>query len=414
MIIDFDRDSLYLEVSTTPISTLAKKYGLSDVGLRKVCIRLDIPLPGRGHWQKLAAGKSSTMPPLPPAKGLTRVQCSPIEAVLTPAPAKAEWLEARLSFEKDPLNQITVSATLDVPSDLVKEAKKAAALQISQIQQGRKDEIARDKHPGGWRMPENSMYMHWWDYSRRGCFDLTGGVLPTRVSMQSVDRALRIWDAIVKTAEARGLALNIEANRLQLSAHGQTVEMRMAERIARVVGPTKGRSAVDVMMNSHITMQPTGELRIFFGEKKFSDTRVAALDDQLNAVFAYVFKSLNRERIRELERIEQRRVSEERSARLAARVEEAKERARLVAEERDRESGLEAEAAAWRRAQELRTYTAAVSAATPLPAPAHIREWIDWANSVASRIDPLPGRVAVVGAAAPAVLATPRTKKAES
>jgi hypothetical protein len=161
-------------------------------------------------------------------------------------------------------------------------------------------------------------------------------------------------------------------------------------------------------------MVPTGELRVFIGEKKFTDGPGGSLDDQLNNIFSFVFKSLNREGIRRLEAIEQRRVDEERGARLAARVEEAKQRAKLAAEEREREAGLEAEAAAWRRAQEIRAYAAAVSAATPLPAPAHICGWIDWANSVASRIDPLPGRVAVVGAAAPAVVATPRTKEAES
>jgi hypothetical protein len=407
MVIDFDRDSLYLEVSTTPISALAKKYGLSDVGLRKVCIRLDIPLPGRGHWQKLAAGKTSTMPPLPPAKGLTRVQCNPIEAVLIPAPAKAEWLDARLSFEKDPVNRIGVGPTLDAPTALVRQTRKVAEKHIAQIERSRIMYLARGKNSDTWLAPRLPTLPAWSFYRRKGYLELSGENLPMRVSVESVDRALRIWDAIVKAAEARGLALNIEANRLQLSAHGQTVEMRMAERVARVVGPTKGRSAVDVMMNSHITMQPTGELRIFFGEKKFSDSRVAALDGQLNTVFAYVFKSLNRERIRELERIEQRRVSEERSARLAARVEEAKERARLAAEEREREAGLEAEAAAWRRAQEIRSYTAAVFAAAPAPTPAHIREWIDWANSVASRIDPLTTRVAMVDASVPSIFPGP-------
>jgi len=45
----WDRDSLYEEVWATPMATLAKKYGISDVGLAKVCRKLSIPLPGRGH-----------------------------------------------------------------------------------------------------------------------------------------------------------------------------------------------------------------------------------------------------------------------------------------------------------------------------------------------------------------------------
>lgn len=41
----WDRDSLYEEVWATPMAKLAKKYGISDVGLAKVCRKLAIPLP---------------------------------------------------------------------------------------------------------------------------------------------------------------------------------------------------------------------------------------------------------------------------------------------------------------------------------------------------------------------------------
>jgi hypothetical protein len=36
---------------------VAKRYKLSDVGLAKVCRKLNIPRPGRGYWAKKAAGK---------------------------------------------------------------------------------------------------------------------------------------------------------------------------------------------------------------------------------------------------------------------------------------------------------------------------------------------------------------------
>lgn len=37
---------------------------MPDVGLRKICLALDVLLPPRGHWQKLAAGKAMPKPPL--------------------------------------------------------------------------------------------------------------------------------------------------------------------------------------------------------------------------------------------------------------------------------------------------------------------------------------------------------------
>lgn len=391
--ITFEREALYTEISASPISALAKKYRMSDVGLRKVCIRLDIPLPGRGHWQKLAAGKKSAMPPLPPAKGHTRVQCNPIEAMLTPAPVKAEWLDARLLFEKDPANRITVSPTLDAPTALVRQTKKVADKRVSQIDHSRILNFVRGKKSDDWLAARLPASPEWDIYCRKGLIEFGGAHLPMRVSMHSVERALRIWDALIKAAKIRRLSPAIHEGHFRLTAHGQQVDLRISERIERIVGPTKGLSSWDLAVGRHITMRPTGELRIIIGERKFSDGDGAALDDQLNTVLSYVFKSLNRERIREIERIERRRLEEERRVRAAVRAEEAKERAMRLAEEQEREAGLEAEAAAWRRAQDIRAYAAAVSGAAPVPAPPHVREWIDWANSVAGRIDPRPVRI---------------------
>lgn len=52
MEVEFERDALFIEVWQTPMSKLSKKYGMSDSGLRKVCLALAIPLPRQGHWAK--------------------------------------------------------------------------------------------------------------------------------------------------------------------------------------------------------------------------------------------------------------------------------------------------------------------------------------------------------------------------
>ena len=43
------REELYEEVWSTPLTQPCAKYGLSDNGLRKVCKRLNVPMPLRGH-----------------------------------------------------------------------------------------------------------------------------------------------------------------------------------------------------------------------------------------------------------------------------------------------------------------------------------------------------------------------------
>jgi hypothetical protein len=60
----WDRRELYDKVWQFPLRKLAAEYGISDVGLVKVCRKLEIPLPGLGHWTKIACGHSIPRPPL--------------------------------------------------------------------------------------------------------------------------------------------------------------------------------------------------------------------------------------------------------------------------------------------------------------------------------------------------------------
>ncbi len=62
----YNREEIYKEIWAEPIQHVAKRYGLSDVGLAKVCRKLDIPRPGRGYWAIKAVGKPTPrQPPLP-------------------------------------------------------------------------------------------------------------------------------------------------------------------------------------------------------------------------------------------------------------------------------------------------------------------------------------------------------------
>lgn len=63
-----NRDKLYEEVWRTPMIHLAKKYGLSDNGLRKICRKLNVPLPEPGYWAKVQYGKKVKHAKLPKPK----------------------------------------------------------------------------------------------------------------------------------------------------------------------------------------------------------------------------------------------------------------------------------------------------------------------------------------------------------
>ena len=64
-----ERERLYNEVWTDPVTTVAKRYNMSDNGLRKHCKRLWIPLPPSGYWAKVRAGQKVSKPDLPKVRG---------------------------------------------------------------------------------------------------------------------------------------------------------------------------------------------------------------------------------------------------------------------------------------------------------------------------------------------------------
>jgi hypothetical protein len=65
----YNREELYEKAWCRPIQQLANEYGISDVGLAKVCRKLAVPIPGRGYWAKKAAGK-----PVPKRPALTPLE----------------------------------------------------------------------------------------------------------------------------------------------------------------------------------------------------------------------------------------------------------------------------------------------------------------------------------------------------
>ncbi len=59
------RAELHEKVWATPMRTLAKEFGLSDVGLAKVCHKHNIPVPPGGYWRRKETGYKVSGPSLP-------------------------------------------------------------------------------------------------------------------------------------------------------------------------------------------------------------------------------------------------------------------------------------------------------------------------------------------------------------
>jgi hypothetical protein len=80
-VVRLTRQELYEKMWLRPAISLAAEFGISGRGLGKICRRFEIPVPPRGYWARLAAGKHVTRPPLPSASSDL-----PSEILIQPSP----------------------------------------------------------------------------------------------------------------------------------------------------------------------------------------------------------------------------------------------------------------------------------------------------------------------------------------
>lgn len=61
----YDREQLHKEIWKEPMCVVAKRYNISNVALRKICRKLQVPTPYNGYWAKIRAGIEAEKLPLP-------------------------------------------------------------------------------------------------------------------------------------------------------------------------------------------------------------------------------------------------------------------------------------------------------------------------------------------------------------
>lgn len=397
----FEREDLYREVWKTPITKLATKYGLSDNGLRKVCRALEIPVPQRGHWARLAAGHRVPTPPLPPTSGPTRFVSRPPSPPMPAGLATEDesWLEERLQEEKHPGARIVVPAQLVRPHRLVAQTSQVLRRHKADLEKARRAaEASAVRHPSAAWEPNYSAFMRpsWNDYVRLAVMtELPRDVLPLRVSLESAERALRLWDSLLKGCERRGMTAEIRDGKVQLSYHNETVLLRLSEQVQKEPIAKSHRTEIDNLLGRELKCVANGNLRFFVEEKMVSDELGKPLEEQLNLVVAKIYRSIFSSRARHLrwrqEALERKVAEEHREAEIKAIAEQR----RILEEEKRREDDLFAEASAWSKADLIRAYASHIRAGAgdiQTANPALVR-WIDWAMSVADKVDPTMRRI---------------------
>lgn len=358
-----DRDKLFAEVWAEPMQSVAKRYGLSDVGLKKLCSRLQIPTPPRGHWAKLKAGKAVPAPPtLPVFKGnprhLHRFVAQPFKPSGEAPPPDARLLPV-LAFERDLANRIRVPSRGTHWHPLVAATRDA-------LSSGYKDNRGIPI-PGG-----------------RG-FDIA-------VSVGQRKRAFRVLNTLVKALEKRGYSLSPGDRHMQVEMFGSHFTLGIYEPTKRsnYVPTEKELAAKSRGENSYwprYQYTPAGTLEIRCGDgydAVAKDTARQPIKEQLNlAVEVMARRAISRLRYAE----EQERLATIREER---RREALAQQAIQNAEKQKLEQLIDS-AQRWQQAETIRAFLRAqeVRALEDGVLSDQQLTFLAWAQAKADWLDPL-------------------------
>lgn len=366
----FSRAEAFDFAWSAPMIELAAQVGLSDVGLRKALVALDIPLPPQGYWNKVRAGRM--VPPRPQL---------PLRGPGMPYEVELGRPNQQRPFRVDPDDSDPVEPAFEESLEHV-EARVTTALRrhiggrsldrphaaIQQIL--RRDEKRREEAK---RSPYGSAPLFDSPFERR--------------RLTFLNSLIFSLGPFVRRAETRGTA----AREILITVGVQTVTMWLDHPEAR---PQR---------NDYAPTRPgkADRLRLVIGDAwsngsdVWEDRQNAPLEKQLPKLaphivtqaeadlrqFAQLKCKWHRERLiaARAEREEARRKAiEAERARIQKETEEA--RARLIGYARDAQA-----------AREIRTFVASVEAAAkrdPSLA-ARYATWSAWALSVADGLDPM-------------------------
>ena len=366
----YNRNTLYAQVWAEPMLKLAKVYGLSDVGLRKICRRLRVPCPTRGYWGRGRADRVATPPPLPPLRqGEPEEIVDQRDAKLPVDPEQHAEAEARIAFEMARENTIRVEEVLTSPHPLVARAQKSL-------------KAAKPLENGVLR-PAASQ-----------CLDI-------RVSQDSMDRALRISDALVKALEARGFPVSVgqgEKHATQVKVLGEVLEFQLQEKLDRSVRELTARELKEREKYpwSYATRQSiyssSGRLELSMDgvargglRRRWRDSPGRRLEECLNKFIISLLRGAVQRRADLMERERREREYQEEVRRREEerlRQEAAKRRAEI----------LDDRLACWQKSLQIRAFLAArfptpsSGEVSPLPSPGLAR-WVEWARGYADRLE---------------------------
>lgn len=332
------RQQLYNLVWPTPLLTLSKKYTLSDNGLRKICIRMQIPLPQAGHWMRLKFNKKVRIVSLNGNYNGEDSVALPLRTEKSPPPTENPVKLLAHALGNDKTISFDVPERLHSKDPLIIAAKERLT--------------AKNR------------------YDRTGVVYCHTGELDIKVGIDNVDRMLRFADTLLRILQHRRHTIDFISGYTAISVNGQRMKILFRERLKRHI--VKGTHY------DSTELHPTG-LLVFkldnYPSKEWKDGK-----QRLEYYLPEIVATLEVESLRLNKRDE-----EWRRERLLREQEEDKQKelhARKV-KDLDDFKGMLSKAERWHQADNLRRYIDEVKRKGFMSA-----EWIAWACRKADWYDP--------------------------
>jgi hypothetical protein len=356
----WDRNELYEKVWQLPLRKLAAEYSVSDVALGKICRKLQIPLPGPGHWTKIECGHTIPRPPLPEIEDLpvlVRQIRKPETPILPEDSAELEKIE-RIAASAVPA---VTKAMLAHP--LIEKTKAVLS---------------------GARSNDRGIL---WAGREVDWLDL-------RVSEDCLTRALRIMATILHMLEQEGCKVVVEKKASESTSAivcGEQIRFGVIERSRQIKSAAPSGSS-GYVYNS-IRLEPTGMLSIevwnyYSGgpQKVWRDRDSVRLEEQVPKCVAGMMRIALKQRA-------ERRAREEVELARQKKIDEVTAELRQIEAEEKKIRALKKGAVLWHRAERIRKYIAAVRESAQRKSDQDegnkVLEWAQWAEWQADRLDPL-------------------------
>lgn len=379
---------LYQEVWQTPLTTLAKKYGLSDNGLRKICKALTVPLPQAGHC---AAGQAVRTLPLPATTGRTRFESNPPPASPDAIPEDAAWLDERIAFEEKPENACAVELNPTKWHRALISLRNALRDRRKKVETSRRAEERKTKRP---RAYEPSFDGADWRVFIHGDQILAPDgamVSAVRAGLETYERAFAILNAVCFAAERRkfSVAHDDKRGRLVLTLGTASIDLRISEKLKEEWRKEVRWSGKPENVKYRL---PTGTLRFYVGhtysEREIGETAEAPLQSRLNDLFRIAYRKVVRERERQREQARREREWEDAAKQRALAEEQRRREAAALEAERKKRAALIQEAKDWQTSRLLRAYIRHVKNTATASQSTVDATWTEWALRVAEELDP--------------------------